>query len=165
MGVWEKFGQPFQNENHIPKIPNIPKNGVSGTPKGNFGDYGDIGDVHSSLKKEHGAGAQKDRYAPCHTQVVESRDQGEPGDQPAPISMRWILCPCTLVPVALELDAGGVLTWQAGQFDEHVRALCDEHGDRIRAFLEDMPGHRWESWQENALEAADRWEARRRRIP
>ena len=99
-------------------------------------------------------------YGPSHGQ-----HQGAPGDQPAPISMRWILCPCTLVPVALELDAGGALTWQAGQFDEHVRALCDEHGDRIRAFLEDMPGHRWESWQENALEAADRWEARRRRIP
>ena len=99
-------------------------------------------------------------YGPSHGQ-----HQGAPGDQPAPISMRWILCPCTLVPVALELDTGGALTWQAGQFDEHVRALCDEHGDRIRAFLEDMPGHRWESWQENALEAADRWEARRRRIP
>ena len=97
--------------------------------------------------------------APPHGQQY----QGEPGEQHAPISMRWILCPCTLVPVALELDAGGVLTWQAGQFDEHVRALCDEHGARIRAFLEDMPGHRWESWQENALEAADRWEETRRR--
>lgn len=99
--------------------------------------------------------------APPHGQQY----QGEPGEQHAPISMRWILCPCTLVPVVLELDASGALTWQAGQFDEHVRALCDEHGDRIRAFLEDMPGRRWESWQENALEAADRWEARRRRIP
>ena len=85
--------------------------------------------------------------------------QGEPGDQPAPISMRWILCPCTLVPVVLELDAGGVLTWQAGQFDDHVRALCEEQGEQVRAFLEDMPGHRWESWLENALDIADRWEA------
>ena len=78
---------------------------------------------------------------------------------PAPVSMRWILTPCLLVPIALELDASGALTWQAGQFDEHVRALCSEHGPRIRVFLSTLPGHRWESWQENALEAADRWEA------
>lgn len=84
--------------------------------------------------------------------------QGEPGEQPAPVSMRWILTPCLLVPIALELDASGVLTWQAGQFDDNVRALCEEHGPRIRAFLSTLPGHRWESWQENALEAADRWE-------
>ena len=85
--------------------------------------------------------------------------QGEPGEQPAPVSMRWILTPCLLVPIALQLDAGGALTWQAGQFDDHVRALCEEHGEQVRAFLEDMPGHRWESWQENALDIADRWEA------
>lgn len=93
--------------------------------------------------------------------------QGEPGEQPAPISMRWILCPCTLVPIVLELegDITGPLTWQAGQFDDHVRALCEEHGEQIRAFLSTLPGHRWESWQENALDIADQWEARRRPIP
>ena len=91
--------------------------------------------------------------------TVETGGQGEPGEQPAPVSMRWILTPCLLVPIALELDASGVLTWQAGQFDDNVRALCEEHGPRIRAFLSTLPGHRWESWQENALEAADRWEA------
>ena len=87
------------------------------------------------------------------------RAQGAAGKAPVPGTLRWELLPCTLVPIALELDAGGALTWQAGQFDEHVRALCSEHGPRIRVFLSTLPGHRWESWQENALEAADRWEA------
>lgn len=99
----------------------------------------------------------EEAQAPAHPHGQQY--QGEPGDQPAPISMRWILCPCTLVPVVLELDAGGVLTWQAGQFDDHVRALCEEHGEQLRAFLSTLPGHRWESWQENALDIADRWEA------
>ena len=89
----------------------------------------------------------------------EQRAQRAAGKAPVPGTLRWELLPCTLVPVALQLDASGALTWQAGQFDENVRALCEEHGARIRAFLSTLPGHRWESWQENALEAADRWEA------
>lgn len=50
MGLWEQFGNAFQNENRIPNIPDIPKIGVSGTPKSNCGDNEDIGDIHSSLK-------------------------------------------------------------------------------------------------------------------
>lgn len=86
------------------------------------------------------------------------RAQGAAVKAPVPGTLRWHLLPCTLVRVVLQLDAGGALTWQAGQFDDNVRALCDEHGDRIRAFLSTLPGRRWESWRENALEAADRWE-------
>ena len=177
MGMWEKFGQPFQNRNHIPKIPNTPRNRVLGAPLGNNGGNGDIGDIHTNPKKEHGTRAQalhsarrglpfqtagpgtvkkgnSQTPAPPHGQ----RAQGAAGKAPVPGTLRWELLPCTLVPVALQLDASGALTWQAGQFDENVRALCEEHGARIRAFLQDMPGRRWESWQENALEAADRWE-------
>ena len=87
------------------------------------------------------------------------RAKGAAVKAPVPGTLRWHLLPCTLVRVVLQLDASGVLTWQAGQFDDNVRALCEEHGPRIRAFLSTLPGHRWESWQENALEAADRWEA------
>ena len=87
------------------------------------------------------------------------RAQGAAVKAPVPGTLRWHLLPCTLVRVVLQLDAGGALTWQAGQFDDNVRALCEEHGPRIRAFLSTLPGHRWESWQENALDLADQWEA------
>lgn len=178
MGMWEKFGQPFQNRNHIPKIPNTPRNRVLGAPLGNNGGNGDIGDIHTNPKKEHGTRAQalhsarrglpfqtagpgtvkkgnSQTPAPPHGQ----RAQGAAGKAPVPGTLRWELLPCTLVPVVLELDAGGVLTWQAGQFDEHVQALCSEDGPRIRAFLSTLPGHRWESWRQGALDLADQWEA------
>ena len=86
------------------------------------------------------------------------RAKGAAGKAPVPGTMRWNLLPCALVPVVLELDAGGALTWQAGQFDEHVRALCSEHGPQIRAFLATLPGRRWESWRQGALDLADQWE-------
>ena len=209
MGLWEQFGNAFQNENRIPNIPDIPKIGVSGTLESNCGDNEDIGDKYFNPKNEHGQEVQKPpapkdgnamlagldlrnvrpwtegRCSPRCAQKAPGPQataapeaaksdngqapdpphgqqyQGEPGEQPAPISMRWILCPCTLVPIVLELegDITGPLTWQAGQFDDHVRALCDEHGDQLRAFLSTLPGRRWESWQENALDIADRWDA------
>ena len=87
------------------------------------------------------------------------RAQGAAGKAPVPGTMRWNLLPCALVPVVLELDAGGALTWQAGQFDEHVQALCSEHGPQIRAFLATLPGNRWESWRQGALDLSDQWEA------
>ena len=95
--------------------------------------------------------------APPHGQQY----QAETGEQPAPQAMRGLRCPCTLVPVVLELegDITGPLTWQAGQFDDNVRALCEEHGAQLRAFLSTLPGRRWESWQENALDIADQWDA------
>lgn len=94
-----------------------------------------------------------------NSQAVAARTRERRRGEPVPGSMRWTLLPCTLVPIALELDAAGALTWQAGQFDDNVRALCEEHGAQLRAFLSTLPGHRWESWQENALDIADRWEA------
>ena len=172
MSLWDEFGKNFQGGAINRKMRTLrtfaseapaPQDGnamLAGLDLRNVRPWTEGRDSPRRAQKPPGpqATAAPEAAKSDNALTVETGGQGEPGEQPAPVSMRWILTPCLLIPIALELDASGVLTWQAGQFDDNVRALCEEHGPRIRAFLSTLPGRRWESWQENALEAADRWE-------
>lgn len=170
MGLWERFGQSFQNTKPASKIPTGPANNANCAQAADRGSDAeadrqrlaslDLSRVSARRFMGEDEDASLSAPEPGTASIslpADNRPPGEPSThgEPQGDMLKELLLPFQPWPVALALDAAGQIRIKASRLLlPQMQAYCEQHGPELQAFLESCPGHTW-STMKNQNEVTD----------